>query len=441
MPVLHGPLHAPHRRVDLLAGGSPPGAEPPSKLRGVGGRRPGVLFLADGRGRPAPDQISALGERRSGTGRSPGEHPVRHEAGPDLRREGGDRGVPRLTGDHHLLRPESVEVDSGEEACRRFRIDLQVRAGDAQDARGPGPVVLPVRRGRQRRKTLEHQRGDGVGGRRLAVDEGNGWFRQVRAARRSGPEGTLLLVPERRDHAIGEGGRLLQEPPVERGFPQREQALGEVGVVFEQARHPCGVHQVLAVEQGRRDGVGRPAGGVDEVGATERGTSLRQGSDGQPVPGRKHRVVALGTDPRGSCLPELAPYRLGQVLLEGGERARLHPLLHGEERDGLGGNRGDLLVGPDVETGFSLLGDSQRPRVRGEMAHDVVEGLLGHSAVQRCVPSLPGVRVGAGEHGVAGQRLLEVGYPPFPVVGMAVEAAFEDVSPEVTLVVFRPASS
>ena len=126
--------------------------------------------------------------------------------------------------------------------------------------------------------------------------------------------------------------RAIDEPAlVERRLVQRQQALGEVGVVLEHAlpdrptvlprppqRRRRGVEQAAADGPAARDRRGRVAL------LPEQPTRLGEGRDGQPVPGRERLVVAGRLRPRRPARqqPRARPRRVA-ASPERHRRARL----------------------------------------------------------------------------------------------------------------------
>ena len=122
------------------------------------------------------------------------------------------------------------------------------------------------------------------------------------------------MVVRRIEEATGRIRESLQDPLgeahgrrepafVERRLVQREQAIGEVRVVLEDAVAarpavlPRPTERAVGAQQPADDRLGRAGRRRDVVRPRECPTRLREGRDGQPVPGRERLVVAGGLGP------------------------------------------------------------------------------------------------------------------------------------------------
>ncbi len=126
-------------------------------------------------------------------------------------------------------------------------------------------------------------------------------------------ENTLVHVPEKLQHRVGEGSGLLDPTPLEGRLVERDEAVGHAGVVLqvpvepgptvlERAVEPPIFLHLLQQEPGVLSGhltivlaLGQDAGGE------------REGAQRQPVPGGQDLVVAPGAHP---VLPDRVELRL-----------------------------------------------------------------------------------------------------------------------------------
>jgi hypothetical protein len=257
-----------------------------------------------------------------------------------------------------------------------------------------------------------------------------------------GEDAAVGRVPEPLEQGVGRGRRRLGPTGLAGGLAEAGEGVDEGGVVggvgqVARLALPRAAPAAVDVEVGEEElGVGH--GGLGPVEPTGGGGRLGQGREEQGVPLGEHLVVEPGAHAGGPALEQcpaggLDLGRAGEVAADraGEDVAALEVAGAGDAVpvDGdLAADLEDLVQVPDVELpldalGVGVLGRAPAAAGGGEVAEDVVDGLLEHLAVAVEAGDLPGVEVDPGEEGLVVEHLLEVGDEPAVVDRVAGEAA------------------
>jgi len=230
---------------------------------------------------------------------------------------------------------------------------------------------------------------------------------------------------------------------------QREQAVGQRGVVLQHARRRAdhavarGAAEASVDDVEVQQQVGGPRGGGDPLRPVERGPALRERDDRQPVPGRDHLVVARGLRALGARgqqrgLHAGPAHGIGRVdgeLQRGGAVLERAAVGDREQLRGPGAVLGaqhvaELGGGPGVGLALDAVGVGvERGREaalgRGEVAEEERGRLVGHAQGERRTGDPVQVRVGPQQQRVVVEHLLEVRHHPMRVDAVAGETTRE----------------
>ena len=262
-------------------------------------------------------------------------------------------------------------------------------------------------------------------------------------------EGAVGTGGEMRERHVEQVGRRGEPARRAGGLVQREQAVGQRGVVVEHTRRGAdhavarGAAQPSVDEMALQQQVGRTGGGGHPGGPVERSPAFGERDDRQAVPRGDHLVVAGGLRAGGAGGQERGPHPFPArgVVGVGGELQRRRPVLERARR----GDREELRR-PGPVLGAEDLGELRgRPGVglalhavgvgverRGEAALGGAEvaqqergGLVGHAQGKRRAGDPVQMRVDPEQQGVVVEHLLEVRHHPPRVDAVARETARE----------------
>ena len=334
-------------------------------------------------------------------------------------------------------------------------ISLHERAHHTDAALGELPIVAVAVQEAQLR---EHRRRDGVPARRCVVLEILRPVNQLFVIVGRVEEAAVLLVEEALEHQLGQLASPVHPASIEGRFVERQQPLGEVGVVLQvgvvlgfRARFPGPEEPPRLSPHRLPNELGVGDGRVDVVRASESPPRLRKRREHEAVPRRQDFVVEPRPDSRRTDLVKLRSRRrdasFDVVRLEAhllrqaawvemeGQDVVSFPIafigyaVDAHEQIGIRVERfADLVRRPDVELPFFSFAVGVEAAVEAAVfvphfSKHPIERFLGDAPIELVARHLPRMQVDPRELRIVVQHLFEVRNQPASVDRVAGKAA------------------
>ena len=317
---------------------------------------------------------------------------------------------------------------------------------DAGNGRACSIGVVPF--AGQRGQLEQHRRGHRATGRHRVVLHilGSRNERLVIVGRIEEPTDRITKVVKDRVSQRTRGSEVVL---LERGFVQRDQSIGKVGVVLEHARLkrpsilPRAAQAAFAIAHAVKQQVGRACAQLRPARLAKGRGRVGERGDHQAVPAGQDLVVARRLRPALARLeqrPTSASQAVRVAAADGPGKDRVTlpvPVVsHAVNGIELGRVRAEHCVYLRLVPGVGRAFFPVRIRIeaRGkaavcgaQLARDELQGLLRHLAVARLTGQLPRMDVDARELRVVVEHLLEVRHEPDRVRGITCEATAQVV--------------